>query len=385
MAKTVLTYGMVGGSLDAFIGAVHRRAIALNGCARLAAGCFSTDAAKNRECAEYYGLDAGRVYPDYAAMAEAEALRPDRIDFVVITTPNSTHYEIARLFLERGFHVVCEKPLCFTSAQAGELKRLAAERGRLFAVTYTYTGYAMVKLMRELVLSGAIGELIDVNAEYLQDWSIDDLAPADGGGAAKLPAWRKVPASSGSTNCTGDIGTHLEALIAYVTGRRIRRVSAVMDRYGHALDLNVHMLIELEGGCHGILSASQVCLGHTNGILLRVFGREGALEWHQQEPDYLYLTRRNGPRQRLERGAAYIPAGRAAALSHIPVGHPEGLTAAFANIYASFLAALLKTENGEPLTDAERDYPGVEEGLGGVRFIEAAVKSDAAGGAWTEV
>ena len=378
-----LRYGMVGDSLGAFIGAVHRNAIALEETAELVAGCFSSHDEKNKETGSFYRITEDRVYSDYREMAQKEAKREDGIDFVAIVTPNATHYEVAKAFLEAGIHVSCEKPLCFTIEQAEELQALAKEKNLLFAVTYTYTGYAMVKQAKELVEKGEIGEIINVNAEYLQDWLIDKI----GGGSqstTKLSVWRTNPKKSGISNCVGDIGTHIEDTVSYITGMHPKRVVAVLDNYGMDLDLNANMLVEYENGAHGVYSCSQVCAGHLNGLVIRIFGTNGAIEWVQEDPNYLKVTKKGQPVQTYHRGTGYVT-GRAAELNHIPSGHPEGLTYAFANIYHAFMGAVLKRANGQEIVPEDLDFPKVEDGVMGVRFIHAAVESSSHGAAWTEI
>ena len=377
-----LRYGMVGGGIGAFIGAVHRRAIALEETADLVAGCFSSRREKNQETGDFYGIAADRLYASYEEMAKAESAREDGIDFVSIVTQNATHYEVAKAFLEAGIHVACEKPLCFTVEQGEELERIAKEKHLMFAVTYTYTGYAMVKLARELVAAGEIGNIVNINAEYLQDWLIDEI----GGGnqtTTKMSVWRTDPAKSGISNCVGDIGTHIEDTVAYITGMHPKKVAAVLDNYGMDLDLNANILVEYENGVHGVYSCSQVCAGHLNGLVIRIFGSEGSLEWVQEDPDYLKVTKKGQPDQIYHRGTGYIT-GMAAERNHIPSGHPEGLTFAFANIYHGFMADVLECVNGHAPEKAG-DYPSVSDGVSGVRFIHAVVNSGKNGSGWTEV
>ena len=378
-----LSYGMVGGNNGAFIGSVHRRAIGLDECADLVAGCFSSHEDKNRETAEYYGLAEDRTYASYQEMAAAEAQREDKIDFVCIVTPNDTHYKIAKLFLEAGIHVACEKPLCFAVEEAEELKALAEAKGLFFAVTYTYTGYAMVKLARQLVKDGAIGEIVNINAQYLQDWLLEEVSRGNVEETKKL-VWRMNPEKSGITNCVGDIGTHIEDTVAYITGMHPKKVAAVLDNYGQELDLNANILVEYENGVHGVYSCSQVCAGHINGLQIRIFGSQGSIVWHQEDPEHLMVTKKGEPNQIYSRGAAY-GAIYPAAYDHIPAGHPEGLTYAFANIYHRFMNCVLKTINGEAVTEEDRDFPGAEDGVYGVRFIQAVVASSKNGAAWVEV
>lgn len=381
MSRKFLRYGMVGGSLGAFIGGVHRKAIAIDETAQLVAGCFSSHADKNAECGEFYRLDGDRVYADYTAMAEAESKREDGIDFVCITTPNNTHYAVAKCFLEHGIHVSCEKPLCFTVEEAKELQRIADEKGLFFCVTYTYTGYNMVKLARELVAAGEIGEVINVNCEYLQEWLIDSVGAGDST-TSKMSVWRSDPKMSGISNCVGDIGSHVESVVSYITGLHVTKVAAILDNYGQELDLNANMLVELSNGAHGVFCASQVCAGHANGLVVRIFGTEGAIEWHQEDPNYLTLEKKGQPIQTFDRGCGYIK-GRAAELNRIPSGHPEGLMVAFANIYQAFINAILKKANGEELTASDLDFPDVSYGVRGVEFITAAVKSTKNNSVWT--
>lgn len=301
MSRKYLRYGMVGGSLGAFIGGVHRKAIAIAETAQLVAGCFSSNDEKNKECGEYYRLDADRIYANYEEMAAAEAKREDGIDFVCITTPNNTHYKIAKCFLENGINVSCEKPLCFTVEEAKELQKIADEKNLLFCVTYTYTGYNMVKLAKELVAAGEIGEVVNVNCEYLQEWLIDELGHSDSA-TTKMSVWRSDPEKSGSSNCVGDIGSHIESVVSYITGLHVKKVAAVLDTYGHDLDLNANMLVELSNGSHGVFCCSQVCAGHANGLVVRIFGTEGAIEWHQEDPNYLTLEKKGKPIQTYDRG-----------------------------------------------------------------------------------
>ncbi|MCF0141902.1 MAG: Gfo/Idh/MocA family oxidoreductase [Parasporobacterium sp.] len=372
--------GMVGGHMSAFIGEVHRKAIAFDPRARFVAGCFSTDPVKNAETGETYSLDEDRVYASYAEMAEKEAARPDGINLVSITTPNKSHYEIAKCFLEHGIHVACEKPLCFTVEQAEELVKLAEEKNLVFGVTYTYSGYTMVKVAKEMIDSGKIGEIASVNAEYIQEWLIDELGVA-GEGTTKLSVWRADPAMSGASNCIGDIGTHIENTVHFLTGKKIKRLSATVDRFGKELDLNANMLVEYEDGVHGAYWCSQVAAGKLNGLSIRIYGSEGALEWEQHFPDYLKYTPKGKPTETLSRGCGYLTE-EAASYSRIPSGHPEGLIIAFANIYKNIFSAILQVEAGGKANDGSFDYQTVREGLEGVKFIHAALESGANDSAW---
>lgn len=381
--RETLRYGQVGGSLDAFIGAVHRIGASFDGRATLTAGCFSGNAEKNRRCGAFFHLGEDRIYDSYEAMAQAEAARADGIDFVVISTPNNTHYEIARAFLTEGVNVLCEKPLCFDVAQAEELRRLAAEKGAMFCVNYSYSGCGMVKEARALIRRGVIGEVINVNAEYLQEYLVDDVAAGEDT-MVKLSSWRKDPAVAGISNCVGDIGSHIEHTVAYMTGLKLRRVAAKLDYFGQPLDLNANILVEFDNGAHGVYCCSQVCVGHMNGLVVRVFGTKGAIEWVQENPNVLYVTLKGQPTQIYNRGMGYI-SDEARAFNLLPSGHPEGVYEAFANIYRAWIGALLKKVNGQPFAAGDCDFPTVEDGLNGVRFIHACVESGRKDAAWVEL
>lgn len=380
MSKQI-RYGMVGGDLHAFIGEVHRKAIAFDPRAELVAGCFSNIPEYNVETAETYGVDPERRYNSYQEMALKESQRPDGVDFVSICTPNFLHYEVAKTFLLHGINVVCEKPLCFEIGQGEELEALAAEKGLLFAITYTYTGYTMTKVMREMIAAGKIGEIAAINAEYAQDWLINELEPQEGI-QENLSVWRKDPKFSGISNCVGDIGTHIENYVHYVTGLKIKRVAATTNCYNRTLDLNANMLIEYENGVNGAYWCSQIATGHLNGLVVRVFGSKGSLEWQQEHPDYLRYTPKGQAPQNLSRGDGYITEA-AGACSRIPVGHPEGLYIAFANIYRNYITALIDKKAGR--APSTTDFPTVSDGLAGVRFIHAVVESAGHDSAWVSV
>jgi len=371
---------MVGGSMDAFIGEVHRKAIAFDPRVQLVAGCFSTDKEKNQFTGETYSLESERVYVSYEEMAKAESQRDDGIDFVSITTPNHTHYAVAKCFLEYGIHVVCEKPLCFTVEEAEELVRLSKEKNLFFAVTYTYSGYTMVKVMREMIAEGKIGNIAAVNAEYVQEWLIDELGTPNEG-TAKLSVWRTNPEFSGIANCVGDIGTHIENTVHYLTGLHLKRLAATVNRYGKPLDLNANMLVEYENGVNGAYWCSQIAAGKLNGLCVRIYGSEGSLEWEQQFPDYVKYTPKGKPTQLLSRGTGYITEA-AGAYSRIPSGHPEGLIIAFANIYKNVASAIIKQKSGAAVAPCEFDFPTAEDGLNGIKFVHAVIESAAKDSAW---
>jgi len=377
-----LRYGMVGGGKGSFIGGVHRQAIALDGLASIAAGCFSTRHRNTLETGASLGLPRERLYRNYEELIRKEAARPDGIDFLVVVTPNVLHYPIAKLALEHGLHVVCDKPLTVTSGEARELAALAKRKKRLFAVTYTYTGYPMVRQMREMVAAGELGEIRFVSAEYAQDWLATPLERT----GQKQAAWRTDPALAGASNAVGDIGSHIENVVAHVTGLEIKSLAARLDRFGDGrlLDDNASIMVEYKGGAKGLYWCSQIAVGQDNGFRVRIYGTKASLEWAQEDPNYCQAGYVGKPSVRLSRGrdALYPSAQR---MSRIPAGHPEGYFEAFANIYAAFLAALRKVKAGTPVTAGDLDFPNVLDGLRGVRFIEACVASSKKGAAWVRV
>jgi predicted dehydrogenase len=380
-AQGGLTYGMVGGGQGSFIGGVHRQAIALDGVADLAAGCFSTSYANTRRTGASLRLDPKRLYRDYEQMIVAEARRPDPIDFLVIVTPNRMHYPIAKLALEHGFHVVCDKPVTTSSAEARELADLAKRQKRLFAVTYTYSGYPMVRHIRELIAAGELGDIRFVDAEYIQDWLATEVEKT----GQKQAGWRTDPKQAGISNCVGDIGTHVENTVAYMTGLEIRSLLARLDRFGagRTLDDNASILLEYKGGAKGIYWASQVAVGHDNGLRIRVYGTKAAVEWEQEAPNYCTVSYVGKPTVRLSRGRdPMYPAAQK--LSRIPSGHPEGYFEAFGNLYSAFGAALRKLKAGQRLTAADLEFPDLRAGIRGVRFVEQCVASSKKGAAWVK-
>jgi predicted dehydrogenase len=376
-----ISYGMVGGGEGAFIGEVHRKAIALDGLAVLRAGAFSRDLASSRRTGAALGLEEARVYPGFAEMAREEAKREDGIDFAVIATPNYLHYPAALAFLEAGIHVACEKPLCLETAQAERLAALSEERGLLFCVNHAYTGYAAVKEIRALLHSGAIGDIRFVNAEYAADY----LAEAGIEVRDAHARWRMSPATSGKSNCLADIGTHVEDLVSYVTGLRISKVCARLDTLvpGRELDDNATVLLEYSGGAKGLYWASQVAVGRDNGLRVRAFGSRGSVEWCQEDPEHFRLDRAGGPAETWTRGREGFGA-EARACSRLPSGHPEGYIEATANIYRAFIGELARLLAGLGPSPGGADYPSARRGLEGVAFVEACVESSARGSAWVD-
>ena len=378
MAK--LRYGMVGGGPGAFIGDAHRKAISLDSTADLVAGCFSRTPEKTKEQGAALGLDPERCYANYKEMAAAEPAREDGIDFVVIVTPNNTHYEIAKAFLEAGIHVACDKPLVTTAEEAEELKKIADEKGLLFMVTYTYTGHVTMKYMRDLVKNGEIGTVRTVMAEYPQGWLYNEN---DWGG--KQGEWRCDPAQSGRVNCLGDLGTHVENAVATVTGLKIKRVLAKMDVVvpGRKLDDNDQILVEYEGGATGINWTSQFAIGCDNSLRLRIYGSKGTLLWFQETPEEVTLIREDGIARTIKRGYGAVTPD-AAKYGRLPSGHTEGWLEAMGNLYDSFGACVLAKKE-DRFTPDLIDYPTIEEGVAGLKYVEACLKSSENGNVWVEL
>jgi len=378
-----LRYAMVGGGRDAFIGAVHRHALALDGQFELVAGALSSSPEKAKASGEDLGLPDARNHGSWQALLADELKRPsdERIDLVVIVTPNHLHHEVARAFVDAGFHVVCDKPLVHTSAQADELSARVAAQGTLFAVTYNYTGYPMVRQAREMVKSGAIGAVRKVIVEYHQGWLATQLEAT----ANKQAGWRTDPSKSGIAGAIGDIGSHAENLAATVTGLAIESLCADLTAFvpGRRLDDDASLLLRFTNGARGVLLASQVVVGHENDLRLRVLGERGTLDWRQEEPNQLVHSPLDAPRTILTRNSPWLsePARRACRL---PPGHPEAFIEAFANLYAGVAADLrARLAGGAPASQQEADYPRIGDGVRGVRFIEKTVESAASAQKWT--
>ncbi len=379
--------GMVGGGPGAFIGEVHRKAARLDGKIEIIAGAFSSDAEKSLEIGCELGLDKSRVYKSFQDMAECESKLPEdqRIDFVSIVTPNHMHFPVAKLFLESGFNVVCDKPMTFSLDEAQQLELLVKQTGKLFALTHNYTGYPMVKLAKDLVKAGKIGEVIKVVVQYPQGWL---ASPIENEGA-KQAEWRTDPKRSGAAGCMGDIGSHAANLAEYITGDNITEICADLTSFveGRQLDDDGNCLIRFSNGAKGILFASQVSIGEENNLAIWIHGRAGSIEWHQENPDYLNVKMPNAPVQVWARGNDYIGAASPAAarVTRLPFGHPEGFIEAFANIYCNFADSLQAIKAGEKPDELATDYPGVEDGIRGMAFIEAAVESSKTQDKWYKI
>jgi predicted dehydrogenase len=375
------TYAMVGGGKGAFIGDVHRKAIAMDGKAALVAGCFSQTVENTLETGAAWGVPAERLYKTYQEMIPAEAARPDRPDFILIVTPNVSHFPIAKLALDHGFHVVCDKPLATSGSDAAELGRLAKTSDRLFCVTYAYRGYPIVHHMRDMIVAGELGDIRFVSAEYPQEWLATPLERT----GQKQADWRTDPSRAGISNCVGDIGSHIENMVGYLTGLEMESVCARLDRFGEGrlLDDNASVMVNFRSGAKGLYWSSQIAIGHDNGFRVRIYGTKGALDWLQEDCNYVRVSFLDRPTARLSRGRDPMSA-RARSLSRIPSGHPEGYFEAFANIYSTYLAALAKKKDGGRLTKEDLDFPDVEDGIRGVRFIEKCVESSMNGAAWVK-
>jgi predicted dehydrogenase len=383
-APRKLRYAMVGGGQGAFIGAVHRKAMALDGQYELVAGAFSSTPEKARASGRELGLGDDRNHGDWEALLADEIRRDpaDRIDLVSIVTPNHLHFPVAKAFVDAGFHVVCDKPLVHTSAQADALVAAVRARGTVFGVTYNYGGYPMVRQAREMVRAAELGELRKVVVEYNQGW-LSTRLEAEGN---KQAAWRNDPAQSGGVGALGDIGSHAENLVATVTGLRIEALCADAGALvpGRTVDDDANVLLRFAGGARGVLVASQINAGIENGLRLRVSGTLGTIEWWQEEPNRLVHFPIDGPARLLTRGAPWLhPAALRA--GRIPPGHPEGFIEAFANVYLGVAAAIRAHTRGEQPDALEADYPGVEDGARGVHFIEAVLASARSKEKWTPV
>jgi predicted dehydrogenase len=298
-----------------------------------------------------------------------------------VVTPNGVHHAAAKAFLSRGIHVVCDKPLTFEVAEAEELAALARKKDLLFAVTYTYTGYPAVKQAREMIARGDIGQLRFIAAEYLQEWLATPLEKQ----GQKQAAWRADPVQTGKSNCVGDIGSHVENMVSYLTGLKIASLCARLDTLvqGRTLDDNASILVNYVGGARGLYCASQIAVGYDNGLRVRIFGSTGSIQWSQENPNYLTVARLGKPAETVSRGRdPFYP--HAQGYSRIPSGHPEGYFEAFANIYRTYCAALARRKAGVPLAEADLDFPKVEDGISGVRFIQRCVESSSRGAVWVD-
>ena len=374
--------GMVGGGQGAFIGAVHRIAARIDGEFELVAGALSSNPERSLASAKELGIDPSRSYASFAEMAKEEAKRPDGIEAVAIVTPNHVHFPAAKAFLDAGIHVICDKPLTSTLADAKKLAAIAEKSGKLFVLTHNYTGYPMVRQAREMVQKGMLGKIRLVQAEYPQDWLTEAVEQT----GQKQAAWRTDPKQSGAGGSTGDIGTHAYNLGCFVSGLELDELCADLDSFveGRQLDDNGHIMLRYKGGAKGMIWCSQVAPGHENGLKVRVYGTKGGLEWVQADPNYLWFTPFGQPKQLITRGGA--GAGPAAArMTRIPSGHPEGYLEGFANIYSEAAKAIRAVRKKGGKVPKDVVFPTVQDGVAGVAFVEACVKSSNKNGAWVKV
>lgn len=376
--------GMVGGGIGAFIGAVHRMAAALDGHIELVCGAFSSSAEKSKRSGEDLYLPPNRVYGSYAEMIATEKKLPlgDRMDFVAIVTPNHVHYGPAKMALENGFHVVCDKPLCYSMEEAKELEALVEKTGLIFALTHNYTGYPMVKHARDMIRAGKLGKIRKVVVEYPQGWLATKLEDSE----QKQAAWRTDPKRSGIAGAIGDIGTHAENLAEYITDLKITSLCADLNTFveGRLLDDDGNVLLRFDNGARGILHCSQISVGEENDLNIRIYGEKGGLQWHQMQPNTLVAKWLDKPTQLLRTGVGEQSAITQAA-ARIPAGHPEGYLEAFANIYRNVAKCIQARLVGERPDPIYTDFPTVSDGVRGMQFIQKVVESSVSKEKWIEM
>lgn len=370
---------MVGGGEGAFIGAVHRYAARLDDHYTLVAGALSSNGETALRSGLALGLDPARTYASYAEMARVESARPDGIEAVSIVTPNHMHAPVARVFLEAGIHVICDKPVTTNSADARLLQQLAHRRNLVFAVTHNYSAYPMVRHAQQMVREGALGIVRVVQVEYAQDWLAEPIEQA----GQKQAAWRTDPVKSGG-GAIGDIGSHAWQLADTIVGRPVEALAAELTSFvpGRLVDDNVQVMLRYQGGARGMLWASQVAPGCANGLRIRVFGSLGGIDWRQEQPNELWWTPLGEPTRIVQRGTAAANSS-AARLSRIPGGHPEGYLEAFASLYSEVAAHLLAARDPAASAPVQAQFPTIDDGLRGVLFIETVQASARAGGVWT--
>ncbi|OQA01973.1 MAG: Glucose-6-phosphate 3-dehydrogenase [Planctomycetes bacterium ADurb.Bin412] len=382
-----LRMGMVGGGPGAFIGEVHRKAARLDGGIELVAGAFDINPDKSKQMGQELCLDAKRVYSTYTEMIEKELKLPaeDRIDFAAVTTPNNWHFPIARDLLQAGFHVMCEKPMTLNVQEARDLKKIVTKTGKVFGLMHNYTGYPMVKLARDMVRQGDLGNIRKIVVIYPQGW----LATAIEKTGQMQASWRTDPKQSGGAGCMGDIGTHAENLSEYITGLKITEICADLTTFvkGRRLDDDGNCLLHFNNGARGVLHASQISIGEENGLAIWIYGENKSLEWHQEHPNYLYVKEADSPLQVWRRGNGYIAAKSKAAAraTRLPSGHAEAFIEAFANTYCNFADTLRAHLAKTKPTDLENDFPKVDDGLRGMLFIDTLLTSAKSKSKWTKM
>lgn len=376
--------GMIGGGLDAFIGAVHRKAAAMDGEIEFVCGAFSSNPQKSKEAGQALYLDPARVYDSYSAMIAAEKKLPagERMDFVSIVTPNHLHFAPAKEALENGFHVMIDKPITLSLKEAKKLQQVLDKSGLVLAVSHAYAGYPMVKEARHLVKTGRIGKVRKIYVEYPQGWLATPIEKS----GQKQAGWRTDPKKSGAGGAIGDIGTHAAHLAEYITGLAITEICADLNAVikGRLLDDDSQMLLRFSNGASGTLVATQVAAGEENNLKIKVYGETGGLEWRQEEPNSLVVRSLDGPKQTYRTGMGYV--GEAAKLNtRVPSGHPEGYLEAFANIYLAFAKAVRDYKPGKKISASKYDFPDIEDGVRGMAFVEAVVKSSKSNQKWTKL
>ncbi len=385
--KKKLKAGMVGGGPGAFIGEVHRIAARMDGGIEWVAGAFSGTPGKSKKMGRELGLNPKRVYGGYREMIKGELSLPrdERIDFVAVTTPNNSHYPIARDFLKAGFHIMCEKPMTFNVKEARALRRLVKKSRRVFGLMHNYTGYPMVKLARDMVRKNDLGRIRKVVVQYTQGWLSTALEKK---GSAQAE-WRTDPKQSGGAGCMGDIGTHAENLVEYITGLKITEICADLTTFvkGRRLDDDGNCLIRLNNGARGILHASQISIGEENSFAIWIYGEKKSLEWRQENPNYLNVKTGDGPVEVWRRGNPYVAAKSPAADrgTRIPFGHPEGFIEAFANVYCNFADTVRARLAGKKPGRLALDFPGIDDGLRGMLFIDTVLVSARSNAKWTKM
>jgi predicted dehydrogenase len=379
--KRKLRMGMVGGGKDAFIGAIHRIAANSDGLIELVCGALSINKDIAIDSGRSLFLPENRTYLTYDEMIEKEAALPEgeRMDFVTIVTPNFAHFAPAKMALEKGFHVVIEKPITFTLDEAKELKSIVEKTGKILALTHTYTGYPIVKHAKELVKQGAFGKIRKIYVAYHQGW-LSKLSEREGNAQA---AWRTDPKRSGKAGAMGDIGTHAFNLAEYITGLKVTEVCAALNIVveGRMLDDDGGVFLKFDNGATGVLTATQIAAGEENNLSIKIYGEEGGLEWHQQEPNTLLVKWLNKPTEVVRAGMGYV-SPIAKHNSRTPGGHPEGYLEAFGNIYRNFALTLSARLNGETVDKLVVEFPSVEEGIRGMAFIDTVVKSNTSNEKW---
>ena len=375
-----LRMGMIGGGIGSFIGDVHRKAASIDGMIELVCGAFSSNAEKSVKSGQELFLSDDRCYGSFIEMISSEKLLPEgeRMDFVSIVTPNHMHFEPAKLALENGFHVVCDKPMTLTLEEAIELEKIVGKTGKIFALTHNYTGHPMVKQAKAMVVNGDLGEIRKIQVQYLQGWLSTSVEKT----GQKQASWRTDPKRSGIGGALGDIGTHAENLVEYITGLKIDEIAADLGVFGEGrvLDDDGNLLLRMENGAKGTMSISQIALGEENNLAIKVYGEKASLEWHQEYPNKLITHWREKPVK------IFTPNGNdlypeALNVSRIPAGHPEGYLEAFATIYKNFATHLMAVLDGNNID--KPDYPTVKDGVRGLQFIYAAVESDKNNSIWT--